>query len=92
MPTAAKKNESPRCTIRKFGCAVHGFIHGSEAEELREGIEKIVRHYSDASFDNDADLMLEELRRLLEEVDARDSVAFLEAKTRRQRRAVKRSR
>lgn len=92
MSTASKKSQTSKCTIREFGCAVHGFIHGAEAEELREGIQKIIVHYEDAAYENDSDLMLDDLRKLLERVDARDSVAFLEAKTAQQRRAAKRAR
>ena len=31
------------CTVYRGKCAEHGFVHGAEAEELRTGIEKIVR-------------------------------------------------
>lgn len=64
------------CPVFKRYCSEHGFVHGAEAEELRHGIEKIL---SDAC---DEDDFRRELRRLLEQVDARDSVAFLEASPR----------
>lgn len=60
-------------------CAVHGQqVHGGEAEELRKGIEEIVK-YMDAAEDSD-DLIsgVRRLKALLEEVDARDSLAYRE--------------
>jgi hypothetical protein len=52
-------------------CARHGgAVHGHEAEELRAGIEKVLR-------DPPAELR-SALRRLLDDVDARDSLTFLE--------------
>lgn len=63
-------------------CDRHGgAVHGREAEELRRGIERILRNF-DLSECVDPprveQAMLRELHRLLDEVDARDSVAFLE--------------
>lgn len=57
------------CVIGKF-CHRHGFVHGGEAEELRERISSTRIPHGGAA-----------LRRILDEVDARDSLAFLEAKT-----------
>ena len=55
-------------------CSVHGgAIHGGEAEELRAGIEAIL------SSDVPIDEWRHELQRLLDRVDARDSLAFREA-------------
>lgn len=52
-------------------CKRHkGAVHGREAEELRRGIEKILTA--------DLDDYAFALRELLDEVDARDSLAFLE--------------
>lgn len=53
----------PDCVIGVY-CQRHGFIHGQEAEELRERLEEL---------GNTA------VNRVLDEVDARDSVAYLEA-------------
>lgn len=63
------------CRINGRPCSRHGgVIHGCEAEELRAGIEKLI----------EIGLGDEGLRgclqRLLDRTDARDSLAFLEAK------------
>jgi len=54
---------TPDCVIGVY-CQRHGFIHGQEAEELRERLEEL---------GNKA------VNRVLDEVDARDSLAYLEA-------------
>lgn len=55
-------------------CERHGgAVHGREAEELRAGVERITRQ------DFDAEDLRDDLRRMLDDVDARDSLAFLEA-------------
>lgn len=56
-------NPKPDCVIGVY-CQRHGFIHGQEAEELRERLEEL---------GNTA------VNRVLDEVDARDSLAYLEA-------------
>ena len=56
------------------GCPVHqGLLHGGEAEELRSGIEKIL-----AESDLDPIDLRASLQALLDDVDARDSLAHLE--------------
>lgn len=60
-----------KCTVYKEVCEKHGFVHGGEAEELRSGIEKILS--SDKSMKG---WVATALTRLLDRVDARDSVAF----------------
>lgn len=75
-PTGERPPE--RCRVYKVPCPTHGFIHGAEAEELREGIEELLADGEGAT--------AEELQRLLERVDARDSLSYLEA-TRRGRKA-----
>jgi hypothetical protein len=62
------------CTLYSKFCSTHNFVHGAEAEELRSGIEEIIE--SNPSEDE----WEWELRRLLDMVDARDSLAYLEAK------------
>lgn len=58
------------------GCAAHyGSIHGGEAEELRKGIETIIKSFSDCE---DQSAMRGNLIRLLDRVDARDSLAHVE--------------
>lgn len=64
------------CLVYKTPCLDHGFIHGAEAEELREGLEAMISAGDGAT--------TEDLQQLLESVDARDSVAYREA-TRRQK-------
>jgi hypothetical protein len=63
-------------------CAKHGgAVHGREAEELRAGVERLLGNSADG--DGEEHLALEELHKslffLLDHVDARDSLAFLEA-------------
>lgn len=63
------------CTMAGGVCPEHGFVHGHEAEELRKGIENIVLSHT-SRFWRDA------LRDLLDKVDARDSLAYLERRRR----------
>lgn len=78
------------CVIGVY-CHKHGFIHGAEAEELRERIEKLVSEYREAKRDAEADCphdiapvgiihenAIRALSGILDTVDARDSVAWLE--------------
>ena len=76
-----KRKKKLKCTVYKDFCMEHNFVHGAEAEELREGIEKI-RGSIARNYDDDFILMtvLRQLDDLVERVDARDSLAFLEAK------------
>lgn len=53
-----------RCIIGRF-CKKHGFVHGAEAEELRQRLECEYGHHKG-------------VRVILDEIDARDSLAFLE--------------
>jgi hypothetical protein len=59
-----------------------GAVHGQEAEELRAGVEQILKSTTTVN-DGDAVLVLREVRRalifLLDTIDARDSLAFREA-------------
>lgn len=64
-------------------CPVHSYAtHGKEAEELRQGIERALN-------EEDFDMMADDLRRLLDGVDARDSLAYLERKQSREEVWVK---
>lgn len=64
-------------------CPIHG-EHGGEAEELRSGIEKLVRNAEraiDVAAHDDADelvVKIDDLNDLLDNIDARDSCAWLE--------------
>ena len=64
-----------KCVIGEY-CSQHGFIHGAEAEELREKLEELLKYY------DPEDVPAHGLRRLLEDVDARDSLAWLDIKDR----------
>ena len=64
-------------------CERHaGAVHGQEAEELRAGVEQILRNTARV-LDDEASFVLPELRKalifLLDHVDARDSLSFREA-------------
>lgn len=63
-----------KCRVYSEPCPDHGFFHGAEAEELREGIEAILDREGDERGFKRA------LQALLDRVDARDSLAYLEAK------------
>lgn len=63
------------CVIGRF-CSHHGFIHGAEAEELRSKLE---RELADSASDGDRMVSVSYLRFLLDNIDARDSLAYLEA-------------
>lgn len=70
-----------KCPLHAGFCEEHGFVHGHEAEELRKGLETALEEAK--SFAG----LVRRLYRLLDAVDARDSVAFLETpKTRRRAR------
>lgn len=63
-------------------CEKHGSaVHGQEAEDLRAGVEQILRNTA-AVRDDEAVFVLAEQRRalvfLLDHIDARDSLAFCE--------------
>jgi hypothetical protein len=59
-----------KCTVYGSYCDNHGFQHGAEAEELREGIQKLIDQHP-------RKVPVGALERLLESVDARDSIAYL---------------
>lgn len=68
---AGYRDRSVPCVIGR-PCARHyGEVHGKEAEELRDGVQRII--------DADPDEARVRLIQLLDHVDARDSLAFLEA-------------
>lgn len=70
------------CPVYAGYCSVHGFTHGAEAEELRHGLEGILAR-------NGQKIPRRDLLALLDQVDARDSLAFLDRKMTRVRRASK---
>jgi len=72
--------ESPRrCPADRY-CSKHRFVHGGEAEELRKGIERLIVDADDTKHRLGAVVRTSRLMLLLDEVDARDSLAYLEAK------------
>lgn len=66
---------SLHCLIDGEPCEQHaGMVHGREAEELRQSIEKVLKDfYDDDEMDIDA-----VLRSTLDRIDARDSLAYVE--------------
>ena len=71
------------CCVIGSRCDRHGgAVHGQEAEELRAGVEQILKNTSDVD-DAEAPDVLRALRKslifLLDRIDARDSLAFREA-------------
>lgn len=60
------------CIIGEY-CHRHGFIHGAEAEELRSRLESLPE-------------LPDAVRRVLEDVDARDSLAWREVIAREEER------
>jgi hypothetical protein len=68
------------CSFGVF-CSLHQYDHGGEAEELRKRIETLIDDHTDYSGTRDA--VVGELARILEDVDARDSSAWCEARPKR---------
>lgn len=62
-----------KCIIGEY-CSLHGFIHGAEAAELRNHVERLIAKF--AQFHHSAFEFGRALNRMLDEVDARDSVAY----------------
>jgi hypothetical protein len=67
------------CPVRGVACADHGFVHGEEAEELRAGIERLASEHRGGAGKR-VTALCDDLLDLLDEVDARDSLAFREGK------------
>lgn len=70
------------CPVRNRPCPEHGFIHGGEAEELRSGIEKLLAGVAIVYSWRDR------LQKLLDTVDARDSLAFCERRPKPRKRVT----
>lgn len=66
-------------------CSEHNFVHGAEAEELRGKLEKLI---NEASIDEKVSVY--QLQRLLDNVDARDSLAYLEGRPKRAKQSATR--
>jgi hypothetical protein len=67
--TAVRKLTAPRCVIGEY-CRRHQFVHGAEAEELRKRMGALL---------GDGEVNDHSLQDVLDDVDARDSLAYLEA-------------
>ncbi len=65
-------SEKPQCKCYSSHCAEHGFFHGAEAEELREKFENLIKNKNKISAN--------QIQKILDSVDARDSLAYLEFK------------
>lgn len=61
------------CVLGRY-CTTHEFTHGAEAEELRERFQKL----ADAKEAAGKLAVAGQIRAILDDVDARDSVAWLE--------------
>lgn len=66
---AAAASKAAKCVIGEY-CAQHDFIHGKEAEELRQRIEKMAA-------ETRGRFHRQQLQELLDDVDARDSCAYV---------------
>jgi hypothetical protein len=75
--------QKDKCVVYSGYCDEHGFAHGAEAQELRSGIEQIIRQEDPA----EPEYVFGRLQELLDSVDARDSLAYLETPKKRRRRA-----
>lgn len=64
----------PACVIGKY-CMKHNFIHGGEAEELRQRIEALLSDSENLKKNQ----LISSINHILEDVDARDALAYLEA-------------
>jgi len=86
MSGGVEKARREQRRAESLACAVHAFQrHGKEAQELRSGIETIVSGMSasadELSGDDARDQLVgarRALEKLLDDVDARDSLAYLE--------------
>ena len=83
---STKKSQRP-CVIGRE-CPTHAWVvHGGEAEELRKGLEKLRDKLETANErDFDRDDVVNDIYRLLDSVDARDSAAWVEHRQRTKRK------
>lgn len=76
LDAATHRARQALCRMGHY-CSEHNFVHGAEAEELREKLEKLlVEEVSRETRMVPAYL----LQHLLDDVDARDSLAYLEGR------------
>lgn len=67
-PGSTRTKAKRQCIFGEY-CSLHGFIHGAEAEELRSRLEALIE---EETIDAVA------IQAILNDVDARDAVAYLE--------------
>lgn len=75
------RHQQKGCTYRfTERCKEHGnYVHGGEAEELRQGVEEIIKESRQLT-DHDNGRIIGRLEEMLQRIDARDSLAFLASK------------
>jgi hypothetical protein len=83
------------CRINGKTCDECGIVHGKEAEELRCAVEELIASYSRRStYCHDDELkapeVAERLQELLDNVDARDALAYVNATVKKRSAARKR--
>lgn len=86
---AEAKRRRPDCVIGRY-CAEHNFVHGAEAEELRKKLEKLTEELANDAlrdYPYDARDARRAIQCVLDGVDARDSLAYLERRRRRPKKA-----
>lgn len=66
-----KRSYRSTCPVYRTVCTEHGWVHGAEAEELRKAIEVFIAKRIKPSPNR--------LQRMLDDIDARDSLAHVEA-------------
>jgi len=86
-PKARKLIAIPTCRINGRKCPECGIVHGREAEELRCAFEAVIQEWG-ARFDPlDPRDAAERIQKILDDTDARDALAYVEATVRKRRRA-----
>ena len=64
------------CAIGRY-CPKHNYIHGAEAEEFRCRMEEAIKEAEE----RDDEACIGVIQKILDDVDARDSLAYLESVT-----------
>lgn len=72
---AAIWGDGASCPVYSRPCPEHDHVHGAEAEELRTAIESLIEEVRAG-----VRVSAAQLQALLDNIDARDSLAYIEAK------------
>lgn len=72
------------CRINGKRCPECEYVHGREAEELRRAVEKYIADLA-ADTEYEGGIIQWDLRRILDKVDARDALAYVNASGKRSR-------